>query len=79
MFEKILQKILGKKKEDPVLKDIEDKGYQVSKQGDAYVVQGKGEHGITIKECNLFAYLRQQGYELKREEGRLYIRPKDRL
>lgn len=78
MFEKILKKLLGKNEEDPVLKEIESKGYQVVKQGDAYVVHGKGEHGITIKECNSFTYLRKHGYELMREEGRLYIKPKER-
>lgn len=64
-------------KEDPLLKEIENKGYEAKKEGDAYIVRRKGEYGMTIKECNSFAYLRKHGYELKREQGMLYIRPKE--
>ncbi len=64
-------------KEDSLLKEIKIKGYEVKKEDDAYIVEGKSEQGITIKECNRFAYLRDRGYELKRERGRLYIRPRE--
>lgn len=63
-------------KEDSLLKEIKNKGYDIKKEGDAYIVKGKSEYGITIKECNSFAYLRRHGYELKREQGMLYIRSK---
>lgn len=77
MFEKLIEKLFGKKPEDKIVSEIKGKGYEVKKEDDAYIVDGKGEHGITIKECNSFAYLRDRGYELKRERGRLYIRPRE--